>query len=291
MKLVRFGPAGREQPGVWLEKSLETGRAGIVDVRASVFDIADFDGGFFARGGVDRLRLLLEEKARTVIDAEGVRLGPPVFTPGQILCVGTNYLGHIREFKSEIPREPVYFAKAVTSLNGPFDPVILPEGADIVDGETELAVVIGRTGRRIPEGEALSHVAGYAVLNDVTNRAIQRSAGQWFRGKSADTFCPFGPFLVTPDEITDPHNLRLRGSINGRILQEESTSQMIFRIPRLISVLSQTLTLRAGDILSTGTPEGIGSAHTPPVVLRDGDVLEAAIDGLGAQKNPVYTEQ
>ncbi len=287
MKLVRFGERGRERPGLWLEA--EEGRPGpmILDVRAMAFDIEDFDAHFFACHGLVRLAALRREAGRKLIPAEGLRLGPPVARPGKIVCLGKNYAAHAKEFDSQIPRTPILFTKAGTSLNGPFDPVILPRGAAVVDGEVELALVIGRTARGLRPENALDAVAGYTVLNDVTDRTAQRGDGQWFRGKSADTFCPLGPFLVTPDEIPDIRHLRLVSKINGTLLQDGSTADMLFKAPDLIAFISAAMTLEPGDVIATGTPAGIGSARKPPVVLKDGDVMETIVEGVGRQLSPV----
>ncbi len=282
MKLVRFGPPNQERPGVLMEKDSK-----ILDVRAMAFDIEDFNGHFFTHWGVQRVQALLKEPALKTVPAAGVRLGPPIARPGKIVCLGKNYADHAAEFDAEIPSSPILFSKAPTSLVGPFDPIVLPRGAKVVDGEVELAVVIGRTARGIPESEAMQFIAGYTVLNDITDREAQKEGKQWFRAKSADTFCPLGPYLVTPDEIRDPQNLRLYSKIGGRILQDSNTSKMIFKIPYLISFISAAITLEAGDIIATGTPGGIGSAHKPPVLLRPGDTIEAGAESVGDQHSNI----
>ena len=290
MKLVRFGPRGAERPGVWLDDNPAPGQASILDVRAMTFDIADYDAHFFTHYGIERLRALLLEPQPKLVPAAGVRLGPPVARPGKIVCLGKNYAAHAAEFDSAIPQTPIFFSKATTALNGPTDPVVLPRGSGRVDGEAELALVIGRTARRVAAEVALEYVAGYTILNDVTDRDAQRQGQQWFRGKSADTFCPLGPFLVTSDVIGDPHQLRVTQRVNGQTLQDDTTQQMLFKIPFLIEYFSAAITLEPGDIIATGTPAGIGSARQPPVLLRDGDVVEVAIEKLGAQRNPVVAE-
>ena len=290
MKLVRFGPRGAERPGVWLDTTSAPGRASILDVRAMTFDIEDYNAHFFATHGLDRVRALLLESQPKLIPAAGVRLGPPVARPGKIVCLGKNYAAHAAEFDSAIPKSPIFFSKATTSLNGPFDPIVLPHGTHRVDGEAELALVISRTTHHVTEVDALDYIAGYTILNDVTDRDAQREGQQWFRGKSADTFCPLGPFLVTHDEITAPHGLRVTQRVNGQTLQDDSTQQMLFRIPFLISFFSAAITLEPGDIIATGTPAGIGSARQPPVLLRAGDIVEITVAGLGAQRNPVTAE-
>ena len=290
MKLVRFGPPHDERPGVWLSDTPAPGQASLLDVRAMAFDIEDYTAHFFTGHGLARLRNLLAEPHRKLIPAAGVRLGPPVARPGKIVCLGKNYAAHAAEFDAQVPASPIFFAKATTALNGPYDPVVLPRGVDCADGEAELAVVIGRTARRVPEAAALEYVAGYAVLNDVTDRAAQRAGQQWFRGKSPDTFCPLGPFLVTRDEIAEPHALRLVQRVNGLTLHDGSTADMLFKIPYLIAFLSAAITLEPGDVLATGTPAGIGSARRPPLYLRAGDLVEVDIAGLGAQRTTVQAE-
>jgi 2-keto-4-pentenoate hydratase/2-oxohepta-3-ene-1,7-dioic acid hydratase in catechol pathway len=251
------------------------------------FDIEDYNAHFFATHGLDRVRALLREPHLKLVPAAKVRLGPPVARSGKIVCLGKNYAAHAAEFDSEVPTTPIFFSKATTALNGPFDPIVLPHGAQRVDGEAELALVIGRVARRVTEADAFDVIAGYTILDDVTDRDAQRDGKQWFRGKSADTFCPLGPFLVTRDEVPDPHHLHVTQRVNGQTLQDDTTSQMIFKIPHLIAFLSATITLEPGDIIATGTPAGIGSARRPPVLLRAGDVVETAVESLGAQRNPV----
>lgn len=281
MKLIRFGPRGNERPGLWVEES--DAEPGILDVRAMAYDIEDYDARFFRDGGLDRLRSLLQEPSRVLIPANGVRLAAPVTCSGSIICLGKNYGDHIREFDGQAPATPILFSKALHSINGPFDPVRIPPDAVQVDGEVELAAVMGRQAYRISADIAREHIAGYTVLNDVTDRAAQRGDGQWFRGKSADTFCPIGPFLVTPDEAG--HNeRRLYSRLNGEILQDGNTSQMLFKIPEIIAYISQSMSLHPGDIIATGTPAGVGSARQPPVYLKHGDTLETVVEGIGRQK-------
>lgn len=281
MKLVRFGEPGKERPGVWLDDDQ------ILDVRAMAFDITDYDAHFFETYGLQRLAALLKESSRRCISSRNVRLGPPIARPSKIICLGKNYADHAREFDAEIPSQPVLFSKAPSSIIGPYDPVILPPGNAMCDVEVELAVVIGRRMKNIPEQESLAHVAGYMILDDVTDRVAQREGKQWFRGKSPDTFCPMGPWLVTADEVGDPQRLALRSKISGRILQDANTADMIFSVARVLSFISATITLEAGDVVATGTPGGIGSARTPPVLLHPGDVIELEISGLGHQRNEV----
>lgn len=284
MKLVRFGQPGEERPGLLLDDGH------ILDVRAMAFDIYDYDSHFFETYGLQRVAALAREAGRRCISAHNIRLGPPIARPGKIICLGKNYADHAREFDAEIPTQPVLFNKATSAIIGPFDPVILPAGAETCDVEVELAVVIGRRMKRVGEEQALSYVAGYMILDDITDRVAQREGKQWFRGKSPDTFCPMGPWLVTADEIGDPQKLALRSRINDTILQDATTADMIFSVARVLAFISATITLEAGDVVATGTPGGIGSARTPPVLLHPGDVIELEITGLGRQRNEVRAE-
>jgi 2-keto-4-pentenoate hydratase/2-oxohepta-3-ene-1,7-dioic acid hydratase in catechol pathway len=284
MKLVRFGAPGQERPGVWLE---DRGAPEILDVRAMAFDIEDYDAHFFTHWGLERLRGLLVETEQRRIDANGVRLGPPVARPANIICVGKNYADHAAEFGGEAPTEPILFAKAPTSIIGPRDPIRLPRGWTELDAEVELAVVIGCVTANVDPPRALDCVAGYLVLNDVTERRAQREGGQWYRGKSFDTFCPVGPYLVTADEIIDPQRLCLRSRLNGAPLQQGNTRDMVFSVAEIISYISRTMRLQPGDIIATGTPSGVGFARNPPLFLGAGDVIEVEIDGLGATRNTV----
>ncbi len=277
MKLVRFGEKGKERPGVWM------GDGRILDVRAVAFHIEDFNGRFFESNGLEQLRILLDDPGAKYVDAGNVRLGTPVARPSKIICVGANYADHAREFGHDIPKEPILFSKATSALNGPFDAIMLPEGSQVVDGEAELAVVIGKTASKVREEDVLEYIAGYTVINDVTERVVQKANGQWFRGKGFDTFCPMGPSLVTPDEIPDPGNLNVWQKWNGEPLQDGNTSDMMFAVPFLIEYISRGMTLLPGDVISTGTPRGIGSARNPQVLMRSGDVVEVGVDGIGAQ--------
>ncbi|MEE9367537.1 MAG: fumarylacetoacetate hydrolase family protein [Pontiella sp.] len=281
MKLVRFGEKGKERPGIWM------GNGRILDVRATAFHIEDFNEHFFIHDGFRQLEIMLNDPGVTYVDASSVRLGPPVPRPSKIICVGANYADHAKEFGHEIPAEPILFAKATSSINGPNDPIILPDEVMVVDGEAELAVVIGRTASKVKKEGALDYVAGYTVLNDVTERVVQKGNGQWFRGKGFDSFCPMGPFLVTPDEISNIENLRVWQKLNGEILQDGNTADMMFNVPFLIEYISQGMTLLPGDVISTGTPSGIGSAREPKVLLRVGDVVEVGVDGMGSQRSEI----
>ena len=281
MKLVRFGEEGNERPGIWV------GDGRILDVRASAFHIRDYNEHFFAHNGLHQLRWILNQSRAIYIDVEEVRLGPPVARPSKIVCVGANYADHAKEFGHEVPQEPILFSKASTAIMGPCDPIILPEEAGIVDSEAELAVVIGKRASGVRAAEALDYVAGYTVLNDVTERVVQKTNGQWFRGKGFDTFCPMGPFLVTADEIADVGNLRVWQKLNDELLQDGNTTDMMFSIPFLLEYISQGMTLLPGDVIATGTPPGIGSAREPRVLMKSGDRVEVGVDGLGAQRSEV----
>lgn len=281
MKLVRFGEKGKERPGVWMDD----GR--ILDVRALAFHIQDYDEHFFANHGLAQLEALLDDPGAKFIDADGVRLGAPVARPSKIICVGANYAAHAKEFGHDIPEEPILFSKAPSAVSGSNDPIILPDGAQMVDSEVELAVVIGKTASKVAQADALDYVAGYTVLNDVTERVVQKASGQWFRGKGFDSFCPMGPFLVTPDEVADVENLRVWQKLNGELLQDANTAEMMFKVPFLIEYISQGMTLMPGDVIATGTPPGIGSAREPQVLMTSGDIVEVGVDGIGAQRSKV----
>lgn len=237
-----------------------------------------------------RLELTVHRKERRPAWAAPlieVELAPPVPNPEKIICIGQNYIDHCREQGVEPPKSPIIFTKFATTLTGPSSKVLLPpdEVTQKVDYEVELAFVIGRTAKRVKAKDAMDYVAGYMVLNDITARDVQYGDGQWVRGKSFDTFGPCGPWLVTCDEIPDPHKLRLWLKLNGQVMQDSSTSNLIFNVPYLIEYLSRGLTFHPGDIVSTGTPPGVGIFRKPPVVLTPGDVLEACVEGIGTLQN------
>lgn len=281
MKLVRFGEKGKERPGVWM------GDGRILDVRALAFHIEDFNEHFFAHYGLEQLKLLLDDPGAKFIEASEVRLGAPMARPSKVICVGANYAAHAKEFGHDIPKEPILFSKATTAITGPNDPIIIPAGAQVVDSEAELAVVIGKTASKVGKEDALDYVAGYTVVNDVTERIVQKANGQWFRGKGFDTFSPIGPFLVTPDEVPKLDNLRVWQKLNGEMLQDGNTVDMMFSIPFLIEYISQGMALLPGDVIATGTPPGIGSAREPQVLMKSGDVVEVGVDGVGVQRSEV----
>ena len=221
------------------------------------------------------------------IDITDVKLQAPIPRPSKIICIGLNYLDHVKESGADIPKAPLIFSKFDTCVLASEDPILLPVGSEQVDFEAELAVVIGRKAKNIQLGEAMDHVFGYTNFNDVSARDMQFADGQWQRGKSCDTFAPFGEDVATKDEIPDPHNLRIQFRLNGDTMQDSNTDQLIFKIPELVEYLSRSITLEPGDIIATGTPPGVGFARKPPVFLQDGDVCEVEIDGLGILINPV----
>ena len=277
MKLIRFGAINEEKPGVLLANGTK------IDV--SAFG-QDYDEAFFGSNGINTLQAWLEiNQDSCPIIGDDVRLGPPLSRPSKIVCVGLNYAKHAAESGMDIPEEPVLFFKASSAIVGPFDPIVIPKGSEKTDWEVELAVVIGQKASYVSESEALNHVAGYVLHNDVSERAFQlERSGQWVKGKSCDTFAPIGPFIATPDEIGDPNNLNLWLKLNGEEMQNSSTSDFIFNIQHVVSYISQFMTLLPGDIISTGTPFGVGLGLTPPRYLQDGDVVELGIEGLGVSK-------
>src|SRR5271170_1212527 len=284
MKLIRFGEPGREGPGVVLEDAARLDVSGFV---------RDYDEAFLANDGISRLKLWLNDTAGSAPQvAQSVRLGPPISRPSKIVCIGLNFRDHARESRMEIPKEPVIFFKATTSLVGPNDDLVIPKNGQKVDWEVELAVVIGKTASYIEPDEALEHVAGYVLHNDYSERAFQlERGGQWVKGKSADTFAPLGPFLATRDEIPDPGHLDLWLKINGATRQKSNTEQMVFGVADLLSYVSQFMTLLPGDVISTGTPPGVGLGMKAPVYLKPGDVVTLGIQGLGESRQEVMACQ
>lgn len=275
MKLIRFGEAGQEKPGLQLED--ETW----VDV--SNFG-QDYDEDFFGSDGIERLKMWYGiHKGDCPQISKETRLGPPVKRPSKIVCVGVNYAKHAAEGGMEIPKEPVLFFKATSAIVGPNDDLIIPKNSTKTDWEVELAIVIGKKASYVSKEDALNHVAGYVLHNDYSEREFQlERSGQWVKGKSCDTFAPIGPFIASPDEIKDPHNLKLWLKLNGKTMQDSSTSDFIFDIPTQISYISQFMTLLPGDVISTGTPSGVGLGLKPPSYLKPGDVIELGIEGLGS---------
>ncbi len=222
-----------------------------------------------------------------LVPLASARLMAPIERPGKITCIGLNYADHAREQGIEPPASPIFFVKTANTICGPGDPIVLPPNSTQVDYEAEFAVVIGKGGKNIPEERAMEHVAGYMILNDVSARDMQFGDKQWYRGKSCDTFAPCGPWIVTKDEVPDPHNLRISLTLNGQTMQDSSTSNLVFKVPYLISYLSQSVTWESGDIISTGTPPGVGVFRKPPVFLKAGDTVSITVEGLGTLTNPV----
>ena len=274
MRLIRFGDFGREEPGVLLPDGRRVDASG---------EFHDYDEGFFASGGLEGLAEWVADgcPGGALIDP-AARLGPPVNRPPKIVCVGKNYLDHAKEMGGEIPSEPVLFMKASSAWSGPHDDVIIPRGGTKMDYEVELALVIGRTASCIDEREALDHVAGYSVFCDYSERSFQlETGGQWTKGKSADSFAPMGPWLVTGDEVTDPQKLRLWCKVNGELRQNSWTGDMMCSVRQLVAYISRFMTLLPGDVVATGTPAGVAWGMTPPRYLQAGDFVECGIEGLG----------
>ena len=280
MKLIRFGEAARETPGIVMDDATR------LDVSALV---RDYDEAFFASDGLSQLQQWLKENAASAPRVpQSIRLGPPISRPSKIVCIGLNFRDHAQESKMEIPKEPVIFFKATTSLVGPNDDLVVPKDGQKVDWEVELAVVIGKKGTYVEREEALEYVAGYALHNDYSERVFQlERGGQWVKGKSADTFAPLGPFLATRDEIPETGHLGMWLKVNGISRQHSSTKEMIFDVATLVSYVSQFMTLLPGDVISTGTPAGVGLGLKPPQYLKAGDVVELGIDKLGESRQKV----
>lgn len=277
MKLIRFGASGQEKTGIMMgDKRYDTSAFG-----------QDYNEAFFENDGLAKLADFVKEKEGQLPELPAdVRLGSPVARPSKIICIGLNYAKHAQETNATIPKEPIVFFKATTALCGPNDNVVIPKGSVKTDWEVELAVVIGKKCSYVEESAALDYVAGYAVLNDYSERAFQlERGGQWVKGKGCDTFAPLGPFLATKEEVADPNNLNVWLSVNGKRLQDSSTSDFIFNVQNVVSYLSQFMTLLPGDIISTGTPAGVGLGMKPePWYLKPGDVVELGIEGLGTSK-------
>ena len=280
MKLIRKGPPQEESPGILTPEGLE------LDV--SSFG-EDYDEVFFETDGLTRLQAWLAEQDEELPHfPEGERFGSPVARPSKIVCIGLNFDDHAAESGMEIPEEPVLFFKASSAFCGPNDDLILPRGGDKTDWEVELAFVIGKRASYVEEADALDHLAGYALHNDYSERAFQlERSGQWVKGKSCDTFAPFGPFLATPDEISNINDLKMWLKVNGETMQNSNTSNLHYKIPFLLSYVSQFMTLLPGDVISTGTPPGVGLGLDPPVYLKEGDLVELGIDQLGSSAQKV----
>ena len=275
MQLIRHGAAGREKPGVLID--------GVRYSTARYFK--DYDETFFETEGLSRLKHVLAENKNLPKVPAKARWGAPVARPSKLVCVGLNYADHARESGADIPAEPVLFMKATTACCGPFDNVVIPRDSVKTDWEVELAFVIGKRASYVEEKDALRYLAGYCLHNDLSERAFQlERGGQWDKGKGCDTFAPLGPVLTTPEEIADIHHVRLWLKVNGKTVQDGNTSNLIFQIPFLIAYISRFMTLLPGDVVSTGTPPGVGLGMKPPVYLQPGDVMELGGDGLGVSK-------
>lgn len=280
MKLIRFGAVGHEKPGVQLDNG----------TRIDVSNFAeDYTERFFETNGIERLQAWLEIHQNSCdVIAEDVRLGSPICRPSKLLCIGLNYAKHAAEAGMKLPKEPVLFFKSTTAIVGPNDDVVIPKESEKTDWEVELAVVIGKKMSYVPKGEVMNHIAGYVLHNDISERAFQlEREGQWCKGKGCDTFAPLGPFMVTKDEIKDPNNLHLWLKLNGETMQDSSTSDFIFNIQDALSYISEFMTLLPGDVVSTGTPFGVGMGLSPQRFLKPGDVMELGIEGLGVSKQNV----
>lgn len=279
MKLIRYGELNKEKPGIVLDDAMYD-TAGFGE---------DYNERFFETGGLSRLTAFVaSNKGKLQPIPKTSRLGSPVARPTKIVCTGLNYMDHAAEMKQPLPTEPVIFIKSTSALMGPNDDIMIPRNSKKTDWELELAFVIGKKASYVEEAEAIAYVAGYCMHNDVSEREYQFDrGGTWDKGKGCDTFAPLGPYLVTKDEMEDINNLRLWLKLNGNTMQDSTTAEFIFKIPYLISYISQFMTLLPGDIVSTGSPAGVGYGLTPPVYLKSGDVLEMGIDGLGTAKQRV----
>lgn len=279
MKLVRFGERGKEKPGLWKDDK-------IIDLRNIFPKIPDIGETFFKEGWIEKI-VQIRDTGQKIKE----RIACPICKPSKIICLGINYADHTQEGKFEIPEKPLIFCKTLNALNGPFDPIILPRSSGQVDWEVELAVIIGKEGKRIKKADAFDYIAGFTIMNDVSGREAQFSDSQWYRGKSFDSFAPAGPFIVTPDEIDDVNNLKLTSIVDGVIMQKGNTRDMISDIPTTIENISEDITLIPGDIISTGTPAGVGIFRDPPIVLKLGNVVECHIEKIGSIVNKVISSQ
>lgn len=279
MQLVRIGAFEQEKPAILID--------------GKYFDVSnyvsDYNEAFFADGGLDKLAQIVANQDLTEIKTP-TRIGSCVARPSKIICVGLNYADHARETGAEIPSEPILFFKSTTALCGPYDQVMIPKGSTKTDWEVELAIVIGKKAQYVSEDEAYDYVAGYCLHNDYSEREYQlERGGNWSKGKGCDTFAPLGPTLVTKDEIADVHNLNMWLDVNGKRFQTSNTDQLIFNVPQVVSYISQFMTLLPGDVISTGTPHGVGLGFKPPIYLQAGDVVTLGMDGLGEQRQEAIT--
>lgn len=283
MKLIRYGDSGREKIGVQQDG---------VNYDVSAFG-GDYDETFFENNGLVRLdEFVKANEGKLIAVPEDARIGSPIARPSKILCIGLNYRDHAKETGAKIPEEPIIFMKSTTSLCGPFDDIIIPKNATKTDWEVEFGIVIGKRASYVSEPDAFDHVAGYVLHNDVSEREFQlERGGTWDKGKGCDTFAPIGPFLATKDEIEDINDVRLWLTVNGTTYQDGSTRDLIFSVPFVISYVSHFMTLLPGDVISTGTPAGVGLGFNPPIYLKPGDVVELGADGLGTSRQVVKAYQ
>lgn len=279
MRLIRFGESGKEKPGVELDGKW-------FDVSSI---IKDYDESFFAEDGLSQLKELIESKRGILPEVnKSVRLGPPFARPSKIVCIGLNYKDHAEETGATIPKEPIIFLKSTTALIGPNDNVVIPKNSQKTDWEVEFGIVIGKKATYVEEADALDFVAGYVLHNDISEREFQMErGGTWDKGKGCDTFAPMGPYMTTVDEIPDIHNVNLWLKVNGKTYQNGNTKNLIFSVPYIVSYVSQFMTLLPGDVISTGTPAGVGLGFNPPIYLKPGDILELGADFLGEQRQQV----
>lgn len=281
MKLIRFGEPGKEKIGVQIDG---------VNIDVSAFG-GDYNEQFFAENGLARLEEFVKANAGNLVEApEGTRLGAPFARPSKIVCIGLNYKDHAAETGAAIPAEPIIFMKSTTSLVGPTDQIVIPKGSVKTDWEVEFGIVIGKKASYVAEEEALDYVAGYVLHNDVSERAYQlERGGTWDKGKGCDTFAPMGPYMTTVDEVPDINNVRLWLKVNGKTYQDGNTANLIFSVPNVVSYVSQFMTLLPGDVISTGTPAGVGLGFNPPIYLKPGDVVELGADYLGESRQEVVS--
>jgi 2,4-didehydro-3-deoxy-L-rhamnonate hydrolase len=281
MKLLRYGLPGQEKPGLLDSAGKIRSLAGVID---------DIAGPALSATSLDKL-WSIDPLSLPLVDSSSMRLGPCVGSVGKLIGIGLNYAEHAAETGAKIPTEPVMFMKATSCISGPYDDILLPRGSQHTDWEVELGVVIGERAKYVSEEQALDHVAGYCVSHDVSERAFQKDrGGLWDKGKGCDTFGPLGPWLVTKDEVPDPQNLKLWLEVDGQRMQDGSTSTMIFRVRKLVSYLSEFFTLHPGDVITTGTPSGVGLARKPPVFLHAGQAVRLSVEGLGEQYQRVIAD-
>lgn len=280
MKLLRFGPRGAEKPGLLHDDGTIRDLSGV---------IPDLAGEVLSPEGLARIAAA-DPATLPVVDGNP-RLGPPVSGTGKVICIGLNYADHAAESGMAVPPEPIIFMKATSAICGPDDPIIIPRGAEKTDWEVELAIIIGKPAKYVTEASAMDHVAGYAVMNDVSERAFQTErSGQWTKGKSCDNFGQIGPWLVTRDAVADPQSLSMWLDVNGERMQDGTTATMVYTVPFLVHYLSRFMSLHPGDVISTGTPPGVGMGFRPPRYLKPGDVVQLGIDGLGTQRQEVVAD-